>query len=146
MPSSRIRAPSLISAYSARSTISCVADLAACHARARRFLENDFCDHVRRHRRSIAGFVIVPAGAGLLAETPKFANAIRDRRRGKLGMLEILPLADGPANIVAREVADSKRPHREPEFFERLVDLLRQCSGFQQAAHLRNRHSTSGCR
>ena len=46
------------------------------------------------------------------------------------------PLADRPADVVARKIADSKRPHGEAECLQRLVDLLGQSARIEQEVHL----------
>src|ERR1019366_3631453 len=112
-----------------------VTDLAAL-PQTGRFFQNDLRHELGWIRAAVARFVIVPAGAGFLAETLQFANAIRNLRIHAFGMFEVQPLADGPADVVAGEVAHPKRTHRESKFLERPVDLLRQRARIEQQAHL----------
>ena len=48
------------------------------------------------------------------------------------GFLRVVPLADVPADVVAREIRHAERAHREAELLDGLVDLLRRGALFQQ--------------
>src|SRR5215469_17641551 len=76
-------------------------------------------DHLRDSRRgmcsAVTGLVVVPAAPGLLSETASLANEIRDLRRGKIGPLFGTALPDGPADVVAGQIAHAEGPHREAE-------------------------------
>src|SRR5881409_1265422 len=83
-------------------------------------LEDNLLDVGIGDRRAVAALVAVIAGAGLLAEAPKLAEAVGDQ--GALAP----PLADPPAHVEAGEVAHRERPHGKSEIVEHLVHLLRE--------------------
>ena len=67
---------------------------------------------------ALAGFVAIPARAGLLAEAAELADAIGDAHVAHLRMLGVVTLADVPADVVAREIRHAERAHREAEGFD----------------------------
>ena len=76
MPSSRMCAPSLTSAYTRRCTISSSVILRGVMPSSLRCVVDHLVDHRGRDRVALAGLVVVPAGAGLLAEAAQLAQLV----------------------------------------------------------------------
>src|SRR6266702_1376654 len=76
-----------------------------------------------RQRVATAGFVAIPTQSRLLAEATLFAQPVGDLRVLKVGPLAVAPLANRPADIVARQVRHAKRAHRHAPALHRAVHL-----------------------
>src|SRR6185503_2695506 len=83
-----------------------------------------------------ARLVAIPARAGLLAEAAELAEAVGELRVDHVRALGVAALADRPADVVAGEVAHAEWAHREAEFLERLVHLLRRGAFLDQEERL----------
>jgi hypothetical protein len=95
------------------------------------------CHHFGvRDRVALAGHVVVPAGAGLLAETAFLAQQVGGLAVLHVGLFLVAALADGPADVVARQVAHAERAHGHAEFLHRLVHLRGRAAFVQQEAAL----------
>ena len=127
MPSSRMRAPSLIIGKISRSTIVLRSIGLPRHAKALRGRSDQAFDLRIGTRRARAAFINVEALAGLLPEAPRLAQLIGDLRA------RALRLAHAPADVEAGEVAHGERPHRKAKLRQCTVDILRQ-RAFQQQA------------
>src|SRR5690606_23074194 len=92
-----------------------VADPAWLHADFFAMRRNEFLDHRIGYRLAIAGLVAIPAGPGLLAEAADLAELVGNRRVLVVGLFDIAPLADVPADVVAGEIGHPERAHRETE-------------------------------
>jgi hypothetical protein len=136
MPSSTIFAPSLTSAYDQALDDLVVADLARRDAEVGAVLLEHVGHDLARDRVALAGHVVVPAGAGLLAEAAHLAQQVGGLGVADLGLLDVAALPDVPADVVAGEVAHAERPHRHAELLHRLVDLLGRGALLQQEAGL----------
>ena len=110
-----------------------VADLAALDARLLRGFDDKVFDDGIRNRIAVARFVTIPAGTRFLAEAAKFAHLVRHP-----GITQVrwprcsLALADVPAHVEPRQVADPERTHGEAEILDDLVHLLRQSAFLEQ--------------
>jgi hypothetical protein len=113
-----------------------VADLARRDAELGAVLLDHVGHDLARDRVALAGQVVVPAGAGLLAEATHLAQQVGGLRVADVGLLDVAALADVPADVVAGEVAHPERPHRHAELLHRLVDLLRGRAFLEQVARL----------
>src|SRR5690606_3047618 len=76
-----------------------VADLPPRHAAVARMLLDHRVDFGRRMRGAVAGPVVAPAGAGLLAEAPALAEQVGHARVRELRTLLRTALADRPADV-----------------------------------------------
>src|SRR5258706_12157007 len=85
-----------------------------------------------RNRVATTGFVAVPAQSGLLAEATLFAQPVGDFRVLEVGPLAVAPLANGPADVVARQIRHAERAHRHAPGFQRAVHLTRRGTFLQQ--------------
>src|SRR5207248_10736379 len=74
-------------------------------------------------RVATTGLVAIPAEPRLLAEAAELAQPIGDARIDEVRLFDVAALADGPADVVARQIAHAKRPHRHAETLERAIDL-----------------------
>src|SRR5713101_7168832 len=102
MPSCRIADPSLTSAKINRCTISSSPIPRRCDLLA--VVDDHLLDGGVRNRVATAGFVTIPPQSGLLAEATLFAQPIGDLRVLQIGLFAVAPLANGPADVVARQV------------------------------------------
>ena len=74
-----------------------------------------------------------------MSKAAEFTELVSQQCRAgphKVGVLLGNALADGPANIVARQVAHAKRPHGHAKLLQRLVDLLDGGPFFEHLASL----------
>src|SRR5439155_15600820 len=85
-----------------------------------------------RNRVATAGFVAVPTEPGLLAEAALFAKPVGDFRVLQSGLLAVAPLANGPADVVARQIRHAERAHRHAPALRRAVHLARRRTFLQQ--------------
>src|SRR6266702_7690618 len=76
-----------------------------------------------RNRVATAGFVAIPTESRLLAEATLFAQPVGDLRVLQTGLLAVAPLANGPADVVARQIRHAERAHRHAPAFQRAVHL-----------------------
>jgi hypothetical protein len=86
--------------------------------------------------RSTAGFVAVPALAGLLPEPPKLHDAVADAAVGQVGLLDVAALPNCVADVHAGHVVHRERPHRHAEPGQRCVHLLRRGAFIDQEQRL----------
>mmetsp|Transcript_21061 Transcript_21061/g.81577 ORF Transcript_21061/g.81577 Transcript_21061/m.81577 type:complete len:639 (-) Transcript_21061:1062-2978(-) len=113
-----------------------VADVARLGTDGLAVLLQQLVDDRRRDRIALAGLVVIPASAGLLAEAAQFAQAVGAGRVLHARLLDIAALANGPADVIAGQVAHSEGAHREAELLDGLVHLLRAATLVQQEAGL----------
>ena len=98
---------------------------------------DDLLDDRVGQGRAVALLVAVPAGAGLLAEAAALAELVEDFRDAHVAwQSRRLSLADAPAHVVAGHVAHREQAHRQAEFDQDLVDLLRQGAFLDQEVGL----------
>src|SRR5438132_32450 len=100
-----------------------VADRAGLRCDLPAVVDDHLLDRGVRNGVATTGFVAIPAQARLLAEATLFAQPIGDLRVLQTGLLAIAPLANGPADVVARQVRHAERAHRHAPAFHRAVDL-----------------------
>src|SRR5262249_21407007 len=106
-----------------------VRDEAARDTELGRDLDNDLLD-VGVGNGGTVSAVLVVARACLLAKAAHLAEAVGDSR------LLATSLADAPAHIEPGKVTHGKRPHREAEVVEHLVDLVWQRPREQESLRL----------
>ena len=87
-------------------------------------------------RITFARQIVVPAFAHLLSVATHLAEQIGGLAVTEIWLFDIATLANRPADVVTGKVAHAERPHREPEFLDGFVDLLRRAALFQQKAAL----------
>ena len=73
---------------------------------------------------ALASQVVVPAGAGFLAKAAFLAQQISSLAVLHAGFFNGSALADGPADVIAGQVAHAERTHGKTEFLNRPVHLL----------------------
>src|SRR5690606_6946978 len=84
------------------------------------------------NRLAPAGFVAVPALAGLLPEAAELRDAVADAGIDEVGALLVAPLADLPADVEAGQVAHGEGTHGHAPLLHGRVDLLRRAALVQQ--------------
>ncbi len=136
MPSSRMRARLVDQREHQALHDLLVGDLARLDAELLAVLGDHVLDQLGRDRVALAGLVVVPAGAGLLAEAAQLAQLVGAAAVLHVGPLGGAALADRPADVVAGQVAHAERAHGEAEPLDRLVHLLRRAALVQQEAGL----------
>src|SRR5258707_138403 len=80
-------------------------------------------DQLGRDGIALARLVVVPARAGLLAEAAQLAQLVGRAAVLHVGALDGAALADGPADVVAGQIAHAERAHGEAELLDGLVHL-----------------------
>ena len=109
-----------------------ITDLARRDAQFLAILFQHLLDFRIGQRLAVARLVEVPALAGLLAVAAKFAKTVGKFRIADRGLFDIAALADGPADVVAGQIAHAERAHGHAPFLHGLVDLRRRGAFFQQ--------------
>src|SRR5450830_279739 len=97
---------------------------------------NHLHDFGIRNGVAYASHIVIPAGTGLLTEAAFFAQQISGLAVLHVGLFKVAAFANGPANVVARQVTHSERAHGKAKFFHRFVNLRRGAALVQQKATL----------
>src|SRR5215813_10645785 len=85
---------------------------------------NELLNRGVRDWLALAGFVAIPAGAGLLPEASKLANTVRDAGVFPVRLFDVVALSDVPTDVVAGEIGHPERTHRHTPALEGGIDLL----------------------
>ena len=113
-----------------------VRNLARCDAQCGAMVFNHLDDFGIRNGIAFASDIVIPARTGLLAKAAFFAQQISGLAVLHVGFFKVAALADGPTNIVARQVTHAERAHGKAKFFHRFVNLRRGATLVQQKATL----------
>src|SRR5450830_130637 len=85
---------------------------------------------------AIAWFIVIPASACFLTETPQLAQQICSFGVGNMWFFYVTTFTDIPTNIIPCQITHTEWSHRKAKFFNSFIDLLRSATFFQQETSL----------
>ncbi len=88
--------------------------------------------HGARDRVALAGLVVVPACASLLAIAAHLAEQVSGLAVLHAGLFLVAALANRPADVVTGQIAHAELAHGKTEFLDRFVHLSRGAAFFDQ--------------